>query len=551
MGDAKAVLFVDDEQTEVAKDDLLLEKPVGADDDVDFACGEPLHDRTGLLCRREPGKGFDPHGIALEALAKGRRMLLAQNRGGDEHGDLFAIEGSPETSADRDFGLSVADIAADQPVHGSRMLHARQHVLDGGALVRRFFEGKGGLEFLEVGVSGRKRKTGGDFARSVHGQKFRGHVAERFLDLVASLLPGLSTETVNARLHAVGASVTLDEVEPIHRQEESVATEVLHAQEFADDAARLQFHEAAVGANPVFGVNEIVPRRQLGDAVDGGARVPLGASASPFTRPEDFLLGDDSETFGRQHEPFGEARHPNLEPPWRRPFPDRAGMRGKARFEVVTREKRAKALGAGQGRARQDDAPAVGLPADELIDEGFEGAFMGARSRQLAPERLVTGAPHLEGLAGASALGNCQSFQDHRVSLEEGLHKCLRRQHQFFGRCRWATALASSGEIVFRVGEPFLEVLAPAVGLIDDDQRVLGEEVEHGLLLRGKPGGDGFDARRCVAPYQRVDPGTHFFLATRDVARAREQVLARRHGGSAIKKHLARGRKGDPGEREL
>ena len=48
MGDAEALLLVDDQQAEVAKGHVLGEQPMGADEDVDLAGGQLLEDRRLL-----------------------------------------------------------------------------------------------------------------------------------------------------------------------------------------------------------------------------------------------------------------------------------------------------------------------------------------------------------------------------------------------------------------------------------------------------------------------------------------------------------------------
>ena len=57
------------------------------------------------------------NGIIGHALAEGVEMLLGQDGGGNQHGDLFAGQRGFERGADGDLGFAVADIAANEPVH--------------------------------------------------------------------------------------------------------------------------------------------------------------------------------------------------------------------------------------------------------------------------------------------------------------------------------------------------------------------------------------------------------------------------------------------------
>ena len=118
MGDPETVLLIDDQQTELLKNNILGQQAMGADDDVYPALGQLPDD---LLL---PGRGAEPveagHGDRKEAepVAEGGGMLLGQHRGRHQHRHLIAVFDGLEGGADRHFGLAVADIAADQPVHG-------------------------------------------------------------------------------------------------------------------------------------------------------------------------------------------------------------------------------------------------------------------------------------------------------------------------------------------------------------------------------------------------------------------------------------------------
>ena len=70
VGDAEALLLVDDEEAEVLELDVLRQEPVGADDHVDRAALDVAHHRLGLLGGEEPGEDLDPHRVAGEALPR-------------------------------------------------------------------------------------------------------------------------------------------------------------------------------------------------------------------------------------------------------------------------------------------------------------------------------------------------------------------------------------------------------------------------------------------------------------------------------------------------
>jgi hypothetical protein len=59
-------------------------------------------------------------------------VLERQHRGRGEHRDLLAVHDRLERRAHRDLRLPVADIAAEQAVHGRRRFHVPLDVGNGG-----------------------------------------------------------------------------------------------------------------------------------------------------------------------------------------------------------------------------------------------------------------------------------------------------------------------------------------------------------------------------------------------------------------------------------
>ncbi len=151
--DAEALLLVDDQQAEVLRAHVARQQAVGADEDVDLALAE-LVDRDLLLGRRAEARDvLDRERVVLEPLGERAVVLLGEDRRRHEHHHLLAVVGGLEGGAQRDLGLAVADVAADQPVHRPRRLHVELDLLDRLALVGRLAVGKGVLELAQpVGV---------------------------------------------------------------------------------------------------------------------------------------------------------------------------------------------------------------------------------------------------------------------------------------------------------------------------------------------------------------------------------------------------------------
>ena len=83
-------------------------------------------------------------------------MLLRQDRGRHQDRHLFALDDGHEGTPQGHFGFAVADIPADEAVHGRRACHIPQQIFDRFALIRRFLVGEPGLEGAETGIPGSK-----------------------------------------------------------------------------------------------------------------------------------------------------------------------------------------------------------------------------------------------------------------------------------------------------------------------------------------------------------------------------------------------------------
>ena len=125
--DAEALLLVDHQQAEVLRAHVAREQPVRADQDVDLALGEAL-DRLALIGGGAEARDvLDLERLVAQALDERAVVLLGEDRRRHEHQDLLAVGGRLDRRAQRDLGLAVADVAADQPVHRALGLHVGDH----------------------------------------------------------------------------------------------------------------------------------------------------------------------------------------------------------------------------------------------------------------------------------------------------------------------------------------------------------------------------------------------------------------------------------------
>ena len=86
--------------------------------------------------------------MIAKAMAKSLQVLLRQDGRRRQHGDLLAAFDGEERRAHGDFGLAVADIAANQSVHRLLALHAGEGFVDGALLVGGFLILESGFEFF-------------------------------------------------------------------------------------------------------------------------------------------------------------------------------------------------------------------------------------------------------------------------------------------------------------------------------------------------------------------------------------------------------------------
>ena len=100
---------------------------------------------------------------------------------------LYCLEGG----AHGNFGFAVADVAAEEAVHGLGGFHIGLDVGDGGDLVVCFVEVEGVFELaLHVGV-GREGGALCGLALGVEDEELGGHVGHGLLDAGFGLLPAL------------------------------------------------------------------------------------------------------------------------------------------------------------------------------------------------------------------------------------------------------------------------------------------------------------------------------------------------------------------------
>ena len=131
VADAEALLFIDDEQSEIAILHIFREQPVRSDDDVDFARRDLFERLLDFLRRSEAAEHLDTYRKRRESALEGFEVLQSEHGRRSEHRHLFPVTQRLERGAHGDFGLAEADVAAQQPVHRLLAFHVALDLTDG------------------------------------------------------------------------------------------------------------------------------------------------------------------------------------------------------------------------------------------------------------------------------------------------------------------------------------------------------------------------------------------------------------------------------------
>ncbi len=253
---------------------------MGADEDVDLALLGFFEDELLFLRGAEAGDHLDVDGEVGEAALEGLVVLEAEDGGRGEDCDLLSVLHGFEGGAHGDFGFAVADIAAEEAVHGLGGFHVGLDVGDCGDLVVGFVEVEGIFELaLHVGVGG-EGCTLCCLTLGVELEKLGRHVGHGFFYTGFCFLPALRAEAIEFRWGAgFAGAVFLDEIEAGEGDVEFGFVGELEDHEFErysgvffDDA------EAAVAGDAVFDMNDVVADGEVAEVGDEGSGFGFAAA---------------------------------------------------------------------------------------------------------------------------------------------------------------------------------------------------------------------------------------------------------------------------------
>ncbi len=137
-------------------------------------------------------------------------MLLGQNRRRHQHHHLLALRRRLVRGAQRDLGLAVADVTADQPIHRTLGLHVGLDRFDRVDLIGGLAIGKRRLELdlpLAVGLEAMALSS---LALGVEVEQLAGEQLRRAARLRLDRIPALRAKRRELRRVATGADVAGD-----------------------------------------------------------------------------------------------------------------------------------------------------------------------------------------------------------------------------------------------------------------------------------------------------------------------------------------------------
>jgi len=114
VGDAEALLFVHDQETEIGEMDVLGKKAMRADNHVHFAGFEIGEDSFLFGGVRKRLSIFNARGKWGEAALEGLEVLERKDGGGARTATCFPSATALNAAAHRDFRFAVADIATEE-----------------------------------------------------------------------------------------------------------------------------------------------------------------------------------------------------------------------------------------------------------------------------------------------------------------------------------------------------------------------------------------------------------------------------------------------------
>ncbi len=239
----KALLFVDDDETEVFEPHIVTEQPVRADDHVDGSVGEPGESLARFFVCLKSAQCAKVHGEARESFVECLCVLTNEQSRRHEHRDLLTVLDGFERGPHGHLGLAETDVTRNESVHRDGPLHVDLDLINRRQLVGRLGERKRFFKFALPRSVRAKRVALARHACRIQLDKLHGNVTNGATSLRLGLRPVAATHLRQSRFFT--ADVTCELVELVGRHVQLVAGEatlawrVLEYEIFAGGARRV------------------------------------------------------------------------------------------------------------------------------------------------------------------------------------------------------------------------------------------------------------------------------------------------------------------------
>ena len=142
LSNAKLVLFIDHDQTQSRKQDLLVEQSLSPDQQIDMTGLDGVQEPLALAAGERTGQQVDAHATLVEIFAQRAEVLLGQHFGGGHQHRLTPVRDGQQHGVFGNDRLATAHFALQQSIHRHAAPHVLAQFADRLLLITRQLEGK-------------------------------------------------------------------------------------------------------------------------------------------------------------------------------------------------------------------------------------------------------------------------------------------------------------------------------------------------------------------------------------------------------------------------
>ena len=218
---AEMLFLINNQQPEVGKFDVVGQKRMSADHNVDRAVLQAFLNFSRLRRRLQPRKHAHVERKTGHPLFEIIIVLPRQQSRRHDQRHLRACHRHGERCPQRNFGFAEADVAADQPIHRNTGCQIAQHVTDRIQLIFGFIIRKTGAKLV---IKPFRRNIGFRFFQLTlrgDGNQLFGNFVNPFFDFCLFCLPGRAAERIQLNIVVV-YPVTGNGFNVFHRHEQLV-----------------------------------------------------------------------------------------------------------------------------------------------------------------------------------------------------------------------------------------------------------------------------------------------------------------------------------------